>query len=70
VDLDKPGIAGGQNHGAALVADLLVGALDHAVLLAGASGLDLARGCKLEALLGRALGLHLGHFVQSFQNFT
>ena len=63
MDLDKPGIARCQNHRAALIADLLVGTLDHAMALAGGTRLDLAGRGDLEALLGRRLGLHLGHFA-------
>ena len=63
MDLDQALVARGQDRGAALVADLLVGALDHAVALAGLSGLDLAGGGRLEPLLGGRLGFHLGHFA-------
>ncbi len=51
MDLDQALIARRQDHGAALVADLLVGALDHAVALAGLAGLDLAGRGDLEPLL-------------------
>ena len=43
MNFDQAGVTGGQNHGAALVADLLVGALDHAVALASSGGTNLAR---------------------------
>src|SRR5437868_12957307 len=63
MDLDQALIAVGQNHGAPLVADLLVAALDHAVALAGLAGLDAAVRRDLESLLGRRLRLHFGHFA-------
>src|SRR5690606_22466234 len=49
--------------GAAGIADELVGALDHAVALAGGSRKHLAGAGDLEPLLGGRLGLHLGHFA-------
>ena len=52
MDSDQAGIAGAQNHGAALVADLLVGALDHAMALSGAGGTNLAGSGHFEALFG------------------
>src|SRR5579863_9020837 len=52
-----------QHLGAAQVADLLVGPLDHAVALA-ALGVDhFAGSSDLEALLGARLGLYLGHLA-------
>nr|CAI0340404.1 hypothetical protein SHINE37_44273 [Rhizobiaceae bacterium] len=56
----------GQHHGAARVANELVGTLDHAVALAGSGSDDLAGRGDLEPLLGRRLRLHLGHFATPF----
>src|SRR5690606_26078770 len=53
----------GQDHRAARVADELVGALDHAMALAGRSRKHLSRRRDLEPLLGGRFGLHLGHFA-------
>src|SRR5579871_417233 len=52
-----------QHVGAAQLADLLVGALDHAVALARLRIEDLAGPRHLEALLGARFGLHLGHLA-------
>src|SRR5215467_11824258 len=63
VFLDDPRIAVAQHHGAARVAHELGRAFDHAVTLALGLNLYLARAGHLEALLGAALGLQLGHFA-------
>ena len=52
-----------ENHGAARIANELVGTLDHAVALAGSSSFHLAGTGNFEPLLGGRLGLHLGHFA-------
>src|ERR1700688_4367537 len=54
-----------QDRHAAGVADEFLGALDHAVALAALAIADLAGRRDPEALLGAALGLHLGHFASS-----
>src|SRR6478672_5014245 len=58
-------VAVGLEHdaGAAVLADLLLGALDHAVAFAGHGRFHPAAGRDLEALLGARLGLDLGHFA-------
>src|ERR1700680_1333185 len=48
---------------AAVIADLLVGPLDHAVTLAGLRRQHLAAAGYLEALLRARLGLDLGHMA-------
>src|SRR3954468_10955164 len=63
MNLDEAGIAGRQDGGAALVADLLVGALDHAVAFAGLGRPDLAARSQREPLLARRFRLELGHFA-------
>src|ERR1700732_4073612 len=50
-----------QDARAAVLEDLFVGPLDHAVTLARVGGEHLAAGGDLEALLGARLRLHLGH---------
>src|SRR6516162_10116928 len=52
-----------QHVGAAQLANLFFGPLDHAVALARLLIEDLARGGHFEALLGARFGLHLGHFA-------
>ena len=52
-----------QHGGAAQVADLLVGPLDHPVPLAGLGVEHLAGARDFEALLGARLGLQLGHLA-------
>src|SRR5579862_3504924 len=52
-----------QHVGAAQLADLLLGALDHAVALARLRIEDLSGPRHLEALLGARLGLDLGHLA-------
>src|SRR5580658_6698360 len=52
-----------QHIGAAQLADLLLGALDHAVALARLRIEDLSGPRHLEALLGARLGLDLGHLA-------
>src|SRR3954462_5146217 len=62
--LDDVVAVGLEHHaGAAVLADLLLGPLDHAVALAGHRRLDLALGGNLEALFSARLGLQLGHFA-------
>src|SRR3990172_11116272 len=61
--LDDPGVAVAKHHGAARIADELGAPLDHAVTLALGRHLHLAGARHLEALLGAALGLQLGHLV-------
>src|SRR3979411_2100315 len=55
-----------QHLGAAVLADLLLGPLDHAVALARLGIEHLAGGSDLEALFGARLGLDLGHFGSPF----
>src|SRR5438874_10416723 len=52
-----------QHVGAAQLADLLFGALDHAVALARLRIEDLAGAGHLEALFSARFGLHLGHLA-------
>src|SRR5689334_7887651 len=52
-----------QHAGAAMLADLPVGPLDHAVALARHGGFHPSAGCDLEALFSARLGLDLGHFA-------
>src|ERR1700709_2923105 len=62
--LDDVVAVGFEHHaGAAVLADLLLGPLDHAVTLAGVGRLHLALGGNLEALFSARLGLQLGHFA-------
>src|SRR3954464_13815064 len=62
--LDDVLAVGLEHHaGSAVLADLLLGPLDHAVALAGHRRLHLAAGGNLEALFGARLGLQLGHFA-------
>src|SRR5262245_15392322 len=64
--LDDAGIALVQHHRAARLAYELRCPLDHAVTLALGLRLDLAGAGALEAFLGAALGLQLGHFACPF----
>src|ERR1700752_4657929 len=52
-----------QDVGAAQLADLLLGPLDHAVALAPLGIQHLAGAGNLEALLGARFGLDLGHLA-------
>src|SRR5262249_21720516 len=52
-----------HDRGAAQLPDLLLGALDHAVALAGLLVKHLPAPGHLEALLGAGLGLELGHLA-------
>src|SRR5438067_9133043 len=52
-----------QHVGAAQLADLLFGPLDHAVALAGLGVEHLPAAGNLEALLGTGFGLDLGHLA-------
>ena len=52
-----------QHAGAAVLGNLLVGPLDHAVTLAGEGRFHLAAGGNLEALFSARLRLQLGHFA-------
>src|SRR6266516_1358662 len=52
-----------QHVGAAQLADLLLGPLDHAVALARLRIEDLAGTGHLEALFSARFGLHLGHLA-------
>src|SRR5262245_54904615 len=61
--LDLVAVGLEQHRGAAQLADLLLGALDHAVTLAGLLVEHLPAGGHLEALLGAGLGLELGHLA-------
>src|SRR5215472_14136244 len=61
--LDVVAVGLEQHVGAAQLADLLLGALDHAVTFAGLRVEDLSGPRHLEALLGARLGLHLGHLA-------
>ena len=54
-----------EHGGAARIANKLRRALDHPVPFSGLLHLDLTGGRELEALLGAALGLDLGHFALS-----
>src|SRR4051812_39695140 len=57
-----------EHHiGAAQLADLLLGPLDHAVTLAALGVKHLPRTGNLEALLGARLGLELGHLALLFR---
>src|SRR5690242_296993 len=55
-----------QDVGAAQLADLLLGPLDHAVALAGLLIKHLPAAGDLEALFGARLGLELGHLALLF----
>src|ERR1700730_14352382 len=63
VFLDVIAVGLEQHVGAAQLADLLFGALDHAVALARLRVEDLSGPRHLEALLGARLGLDLGHLA-------
>src|SRR5438477_11659230 len=63
VFLDVIAVGLEQHVGAAQLADLLFGALDHAVALARLRIKDLAGAGHLEALFGARFGLHLGHLA-------
>jgi hypothetical protein len=67
VDPDQAGITGGQNHRAALIADLFLRALYHAVAFASSTGTNLARGRHPKPLFGGGFGFHFGHFAFSFR---
>src|SRR6185503_4183370 len=66
IRLHDLGVLVRQDHRATRVPDELGGTVDHAVTLARGLALDLACGRDLEALLGTALGLHLGHLASFF----
>jgi len=58
-----PGVLSGQDRRAPLIADELLGPLDHAVLLAGLVGAYLSAAGDAESLFRAALGFELGHFA-------
>src|SRR5262245_1045206 len=64
--LDLVAVGLEQHVGAAQLADLLLGPLDHAVALAGLLIQHLPAAGHLEALLGAGLGLELGHLALLF----
>src|SRR3954454_23918004 len=61
--LDVVAIGLEQHAGAAQLADLLLGPLDHAVALAALGGHHFTGGSHLEALFSARLGLQLGHLA-------
>src|SRR5262249_21786259 len=61
--LDVVAVGLEQHVGAAQLANLFFGPLDHAVALARLLIEDLACAGHLEALLGARFGFHLGHFA-------
>src|ERR1700753_3817229 len=61
--LDVVAVGLEQNAGAAKLANLLLGPLDHAVALARMGGHHFAGGSHLEALFGARFGLQLGHLA-------
>src|SRR5690242_8584248 len=62
--LDDVVAVGLEHHaGAAVLADLLLGPLDHAVTLARHRRFDVALGGDLETLFSARFGLQLGHFA-------
>src|SRR5258708_4419867 len=61
--LDVVAIGLEQHAGAAQLADLLLGPLDHAVALAGVGGHHFAGGSHFEALFSARFGLQLGHLA-------
>src|SRR6266702_7874013 len=63
VFLDVVAVGLEQHVGAAQLADLLLGALDHAVALAALGVFHLAACSDLEALFGARFGLQLGHLA-------
>src|SRR5579863_4482095 len=63
VGQNEAGIALAQDHRPARMALHLLRLRDEPVPLMRDTRLDLARGGAREALLGAALGLHLGHFI-------
>src|SRR5437588_1746530 len=63
VFLDVIAVGLEQHVGPAQLADLLFGALDHAVALARLRIEDLAGAGHLEALFSARFGLHLGHLA-------
>src|ERR1019366_1968319 len=63
VFLDVVAVGLEQHAGAAMLADLLGGPLDHAVSFAGLLVFHLASGGDLEALFGARFGLQRGHFA-------
>ena len=63
MNFDEARITGRQNHGAALIAELLVRALDHAVALARTGSTNFPGSGHFKALLARGFRFHLGHFA-------
>src|SRR5882757_1893581 len=61
--LDVVAIGLEQHAGAAQLANLLLGPLDHAVALAALGGHHFAGGSHLEALFSARFGLQLGHLA-------
>src|SRR3954452_5609904 len=61
--LDVVAVGLEQHAGAAQLADLLLGPLDHAVALAALGVHYLAGGSHLEALFSARFGLQLGHLA-------
>src|SRR5436305_13405052 len=61
--LDVVAVGLEQHAGAAQLADLLLGPLDHAVALAALGGHHFAGGSHLEALFSARFGLELGHLA-------
>src|SRR5436305_9458632 len=61
--LDVVAVGLEQHAGAAQLADLLLGALDHAVAFAALGMHHLAGGRHLEALFSARFGLQLGHLA-------
>src|SRR4051812_21529050 len=61
--LDVVAVGLEQHAGAAQLADLLLGPLDHAVALAALGVHHLAGGGHLEALFSARFGLQLGHLA-------
>src|ERR1700709_140490 len=61
--LDVVAVGLEQHAGAAQLADLLFGPLDHAVALAALGGHHFAGGSHFEALFSARLGLQLGHLA-------
>src|ERR1700747_342887 len=57
-----------QHVGAAQLADLLLGPLDHAVALAGLLVFHLSGRRDFEALLGARFGLDLGHLALLYRS--
>src|ERR1700759_782191 len=61
--LDVVAVGLEQHAGAAQLADLLLGPLDHAVALAALGGHHFAGGSHFEALFSARFGLQLGHLA-------